>query len=205
MKENLLKSYSLGLAVLFTFTGTVCGCTTSTNPDVTFIEIEKPDENIPDTLETTEIPSDVAVESNEDTDDNNDTEIDFGSFKYPIEKSDLDGYIVYLADGVGEKMQKTYVYKTDDGRYRYVNVDSVTESWGSTKWKEYFVDSGTVDTKEEIVEVAKNHNSCGFAVLPIEVIDINDPDSMEREYPLITYEDMMNSYISVDEFLNGDF
>ncbi|MBR6384430.1 MAG: protease complex subunit PrcB family protein, partial [Lachnospiraceae bacterium] len=71
-----------------------------------------------------------------------------------------DHIAVFIA-GAGEISQKTYIYKTDDGRYRYVNVTAVTESWGSTKWKETLKGSGVVDTKEEIVEVAKMHNSCG--------------------------------------------
>jgi hypothetical protein len=109
-------------------------------------------------------------------------------------------YIAILCDGSGEIMQKTYVYKTDDGRYRYVNVESRTESWGSTKWKDTLTGSGVVDTKEELIEIARNHNSCGHVQLPFEINDTDDKD-----YTIITYEELQNHFISVEDFLNGDF
>ena len=114
-------------------------------------------------------------------------------------ESDND-YIAIFADGVGEIMQKTYVYKTDDGKYRYVNVRSVTESWGSPRWIDTLTGSGVVDTKEELVEIAKNHNSCGHVQLPF---NINDTD--DEEYTIITYEELQSHFISIDEFLAQDF
>jgi len=109
-------------------------------------------------------------------------------------------YIAIFADGAGEIMQKTYVYKTDDGKYRYVNVKSVTESYGSPRWTDTLTGSGVVDTKEEIVEIAKNHNSCGHVQLPFKINDTDDED-----YTIITYEELQNHFISVEDFLNGDF
>jgi hypothetical protein len=109
-------------------------------------------------------------------------------------------YIAVLSDGAGEIIEKTYVYKNDDGTYRYVNVEAITESWGSTKWNETLVGSGTAATKEEIVEIAKNHNSCGSVFYPFEINDTDDFD-----YTIISYEELQSHYISVEDFLNGDF
>ncbi|MBQ2184057.1 MAG: protease complex subunit PrcB family protein [Lachnospiraceae bacterium] len=109
-------------------------------------------------------------------------------------------YIAVLSDGAGEIIEKTYVYKNDDGTYRYVNVEAITESWGSTKWNETLVGSGTAATKEEIVEIAKNHNSCGSVFYPFEINDTDDYD-----YTIISYEELQSHYISVEDFLNGDF
>ena len=109
-------------------------------------------------------------------------------------------YIAVLSDGASEIIEKTYVYKNDDGTYRYVNVEAITESWGSTKWNETLVGSGTAATKEEIVEIAKNHNSCGSVFYPFE---INDTDNLD--YTIISYDELQNHYISVEDFLNGDF
>ena len=109
-------------------------------------------------------------------------------------------YIAIFADGVGEIMQKTYVYKTDDGKYRYVNVRSVTESYGSPRWIDTLTGSGVVDTKEELIEIARNHNSCGYVQLPFEINDTDDKD-----YTIITYEELQSHFISIDEFLAQDF
>ena len=76
-----------------------------------------------------------------------------------------DGWIACLSDGAGEITYKTYVYETDDGRYKYINTTATTESWGSSKWNEVIDGSGTVDTREEIAEVAEEHCSAGFVQL----------------------------------------
>ena len=115
-----------------------------------------------------------------------------------------DHIAVFIA-GAGEISQKTYVYKTDDGRYRYVNVTAVTESWGSTKWKETLKGSGVVDTKEEIVEVAKMHNSCGTVMYTSEFtpIDLSELESGGTiEVPLV---DIYSLYHTAEDFLNSDY
>ena len=115
-----------------------------------------------------------------------------------------DHIAVFIA-GAGEISQKTYVYKTDDGRYRYVNVTAVTESWGSTKWKETLKGSGVVDTKEEIVEVAKMHNSCGTVMYTGEFtpIDLSELESGGTiEVPLV---DIYSLYHTAEDFLNSDY
>ena len=75
------------------------------------------------------------------------------------------GWIAIIEDGVGEFMRATYVYKTADGKYKYVNCNLVTSSWGSTKWNKTVKDSGIVDTREEVVEAARKFGSCGFVIM----------------------------------------
>jgi len=114
-------------------------------------------------------------------------------------------HIAVFSAGAGEIMQKTYVYKTDDGRYRYVNVTAVTESWGSTKWNETLKGSGVVDTKEEIVEVAKMHNSCGSVMYTSEFtpVDLSELESGGTiEVPLV---DIYSLYHTAEDFLNSDY
>ena len=43
---------------------------------------------------------------------------------------------------------------------------STTVSWGSTFWRDRFDSSGIKYSKEEIVEVARQHNSCDCMTLP---------------------------------------
>ena len=76
------------------------------------------------------------------------------------------GYIAVLENGSGEIVQKTYVYRTADGKYRYDHATATTERWGSTKWKEVLHGSGFADTREEVVEEAKKFGSAGFVMYP---------------------------------------
>lgn len=115
-----------------------------------------------------------------------------------------DDYIAVFSAGAGEISQKTYVYKTDDGRYRYVNVTSVTESWGSTRRIETLKGSGTVDTKEEIVEVAKMHNSYGSVMYaseftPVDLSELESGGTIE-----VKLVDIYSLYHSADDFLKTD-
>ena len=71
-------------------------------------------------------------------------------------------YSAVIENGTGEIMHKTYVYETVDGKYSYLNVFSTTVNYGSTKWNNIVKDSGIVDSKEDIVETAKEFGSCGF-------------------------------------------
>lgn len=74
----------------------------------------------------------------------------------------INGWFCVFEDGAGEMMRQTYVYELSDGRYRFINVQSVTASWGSSKWKHVVKGTGTVDSREAIVEEAKKFQSCGF-------------------------------------------
>jgi len=77
-----------------------------------------------------------------------------------------DGWIACLEDGAGEIIEKTYVYELADGTYKYINVESITASWGSTQWNDTVKGSGIVDTRDDIIKVAEDFGSCGWVLLP---------------------------------------
>lgn len=89
-------------------------------------------------------------------------------------KKNEDRYIAILRDGTGEITWETYVYKDKTG-YVYVNTTSTTESWGSTKWKTVIDSTGRAASREEIVEIAKEHGSGKFCTFPGD----NDPHPIE--------------------------
>lgn len=74
-------------------------------------------------------------------------------------------YIVCIRGGVGERTKETYVYETEEG-YKYINVTSTTVSWGSPKWDHEVEKTGTVSTKEEVVEAAKKHGADSCITYP---------------------------------------
>lgn len=98
-----------------------------------------------------------------------------------------DGYCAVLHGGSGEITYKTYVYYRDDSAadqpyYEYIHVTSTTVSWGSPISRNTLDTAGTKDTKEAIVETARDHNSCQFMTLPGDyrnVYSINDFLTME--------------------------
>ena len=77
-----------------------------------------------------------------------------------------DGWIACLSDGAGEIVEKTYVYELDDGTYKYINVESVTTSWGSTQWNDTVKGSGTANSRDDVAKVAEEFGSCGWVTLP---------------------------------------
>ncbi|MBO4449953.1 MAG: protease complex subunit PrcB family protein [Clostridiales bacterium] len=92
---------------------------------------------------------------------------EFKCLYYYNEASEIEpGYFAVLENGSGEIIQKTYVYKTPDGKYRYDHATATTTSWGSTHWNEVLKGSGFADTREEVVEAAKKFGSCGFVLYP---------------------------------------
>ncbi len=76
-----------------------------------------------------------------------------------------DGYIAVIRGGVGEKTSETYVYETDKG-YKYINVTSTTVSWGSPQWDHEVEKTGTVSSKEEVVEIARKHGADSCVTYP---------------------------------------
>ena len=74
------------------------------------------------------------------------------------------GYIAVIQSGGREINQKTYVYQTADGKYRYDHATATTIRWGSSIWKEVLNGSGTADTREAVVEEAKKFGSAGFVL-----------------------------------------
>ena len=80
-------------------------------------------------------------------------------------QAETDDYIAVLRGGVGEKTSETYVYETDKG-YKYINVTSTTVSWGSPQWNHEVKKTGTVSSKEEVVEIAKKHGADSCVTYP---------------------------------------
>ena len=76
-----------------------------------------------------------------------------------------DGWIAKLNGGSGEITYHTYVYEAENG-YKYINTTSTTVSYGSPQWTERVIDSGTVSTKEEIVQIAKDNGSKQYVTFP---------------------------------------
>ena len=76
-----------------------------------------------------------------------------------------DGWIAKLNGGSGEITYHTYVYEAENG-YKYINTTSTTVSYGSPQWTERVIDSGSVSTKEEIVQVAKDNGSKQYVLFP---------------------------------------
>ena len=76
-----------------------------------------------------------------------------------------DGWIAKLNGGSGEITYHTYVYEAENG-YKYINTTSTTVSYGSPQWNERVIDSGSVSTKEEIVQVAKDNGSKQYVLFP---------------------------------------
>lgn len=86
------------------------------------------------------------------------------NYMYLDETEIRDGWFAVIESGAGEIMFKTYVYKTDDDKYEYINVRSTTVSYGAAEWNDVVCGSGTADTREDIVEAAKEFGSCGFVL-----------------------------------------
>ena len=76
-----------------------------------------------------------------------------------------DGWIAKFNGGSGEITYHTYVYEAENG-YKYINTTSTTVSYGSPQWTERVIDSGTVSTKEEIVQIAKDNGSKQYVTFP---------------------------------------
>lgn len=107
--------------------------------------------------------------------DENGNELDCLYFyvnEYEIEP----GWTAVIEDGSGEIMHKTYVYETVDGQYSYINVLSTTVNYGSAKWNDVIKGSGMADSKEDIIEAAKEFGSCGFILYAGDTATIHTVD-----------------------------
>lgn len=113
------------------------------------------------------------------------------------------GYIAVFTCYMGEFLQETYVYKTANGKYRYINVKGSTDGWGGP-YIRTVVGSGKADSKEEIIEAAKENNAYGNLIyIPPEAYDKYDPDFIQRKQDIKA--DFPQIYMTVDEFLALDF
>ena len=91
-----------------------------------------------------------------------------------------DGWIAKLNGGSGEITYHTYVYEAENG-YKYINTTSTTVSYGSPQWTERVIDSGSVSTKEEIVQVAKDNGSKQYVLFPDDKEDYKISDFLNMD------------------------
>lgn len=79
-------------------------------------------------------------------------------------------YIAIFHGGVGEQTHETYLYiisnEDTDKKFKYINVTSTTESWGSAQWIQKIDNKGKAESLDEIFKIAKKHGSYSYVTLP---------------------------------------
>ena len=90
--------------------------------------------------------------------------------KYQNNSDIPNDYIAIFHGGVGEQTYETYIYKIDNGHgnfgFKYINVTSTTESWGSSNWKHKINEKGEFDWTDGAFIVAKKHGAYSYVTLP---------------------------------------
>lgn len=88
------------------------------------------------------------------------------------EKSDEipSDYIAVFHGGSGEITYETYIYKVDNGHpnseFKYINVTSTTESFGSTNWTHKITGRGEFMWTDGAFAVAYEHGAYSYVTLP---------------------------------------
>ena len=81
-----------------------------------------------------------------------------------------DDYIAIFHGGAGEQTYKTYIYKIDNGEanrgFKYINLTSTTEYWGSPNWINQINDEGEFNWTDEAFIVAEKHGAYSFVTIP---------------------------------------
>ena len=81
-----------------------------------------------------------------------------------------DNYIAIFHGGAGEITYETYIYKIDNGQnnygFKYINVTSTTESWGSTNWTHKITDRGNFDWTSEAFIIAEKNRAYSYVSVP---------------------------------------
>ena len=90
--------------------------------------------------------------------------------KYINNEEIPDNYIAVFHGGKGERLFSTYIYKIDNGHanygFKYINTVSMTESLGSSNYKEKIIDIGKVDWTDNVFSVAKKNGAYDYVILP---------------------------------------
>ena len=96
----------------------------------------------------------------------------FGAFliiirnKYNIPQD----YIAIFHGGEGEKTYETYIYKIDNEQnnygFRYINVTSTKEQYGSSNWNHTITDKGKFEWTDHAFSVAKKNNAYSYVTVP---------------------------------------
>lgn len=81
-----------------------------------------------------------------------------------------ENYIAIFHGGVGEQTYETYIYKIDNGQanygFKYINVTSTTETYGSPNWIQKITDRGEFDWSEGAFTVAEKNGAYSYVTLP---------------------------------------
>lgn len=81
-----------------------------------------------------------------------------------------ENYIAVFHGGVGERTYETYIYKIENGHdnygFRYINVISTTESWGSPNWNHEITGKGSFDWTDSAFTIAKKHGAYSYVTRP---------------------------------------
>ena len=81
-----------------------------------------------------------------------------------------DECIAVFYGGGGEIHHITYIYKIDNGQsgysFNYVNITQTTKFWGSSEWNTKITEQGSIESKNDVFEVAKENGAYSFVKLP---------------------------------------
>ena len=79
-----------------------------------------------------------------------------------------ENYYAVLSGGVGELVNKTYLYM-DNGEYKYIQVQSHTTYWGSTEWVDKVTKVGKLTWPQQVIDVAKENGSDGWVKINVDI------------------------------------
>lgn len=90
--------------------------------------------------------------------------------KYQNNNDIPNDYIAIFHGGEGEQTYETYIYKIDNGHanfgFKYINVTSTTESWGSSNWKHKINSKGKFDWTDGAFKIAEEHGAYSYVTIP---------------------------------------
>ncbi len=79
-------------------------------------------------------------------------------------------YIAIFHGGSGEVIYETYIYKIDNGKanygFRYINVTSTTQSYGSSHWIRKITGKGEFDWTDGAFGVARENGAYSYVTIP---------------------------------------
>lgn len=81
-----------------------------------------------------------------------------------------EGFIAVFHGGTGEQTYETYIYKVDNGQanygFKYINVTSTTEFYGSSNLIHKITDKGEFDWTDGAFSVARKNGAYSYVTLP---------------------------------------
>lgn len=83
-----------------------------------------------------------------------------------INRNKIDtNYYAKIENGGGELVNTTYFYWDGMSKAKYIQTTTMTESWGSTEWKEEITERGYLGFPQNIIEKSKENNSYGIVTI----------------------------------------